>query len=657
MSLVYPQGPIEQIVSVMPAGVLSITQTPSGGSWLGVAPVAGGINVYANVFAAASLPVGVYGGSVTLQSPNGGASVTISVTLTLTGYMAVSPSALTFNTANTAQQTLNVSGPISTTDFTVRKQASAGGNWLGVSPGGSLTYTGTPLQITVMVYAYYLPPGTYTGEIDLTPIMIIGNGVNATPQRVPVTLTVPATGNVSVTNSSGSAVSSLTFTAQAGGAISSPQPIVISSAAAGVSFSYSTSAPWLLANMLQSGRGSTPATLPVAVNPGSLSTGNYQGNISIMAGSGQTVSIPVTLTVSPAASVSATPANLALSYIAGSAPPQSQTIQVSGNGGTLPFSVTTTSAGNWLVVSPVSGTTSASGTIPLSVSFINLGDLKANQAYTSTIVVSGTAGASGSTTITVTISVTAPLPTIVKVTNAASFNSGDIAAGEILTIFGTALGPDQAVALTPGLIANNQLPTTMGGVQVLFSGFAAPLLYVSGVQVSAIVPYEIASPAFLVSPSLLVKHLGQSSNIVTLVQAGSAPGIFTANSTGSGPGAILNADLSVNSKDNPANPGDPVVLYVTGEGQTTPPGISGRITPVTAPFSQPILPPVVTIDGQPAQVIFYAEAPDIVGGVMQVNVQIPSSVPSGDLPVVVTIGGRSSQLTATGTGAVTVSVR
>ncbi len=72
---------------------------------------------------------------------------------------------------------------------------------------------------------------------------------------------------------------------------------------------------------------------------------------------------------------------------------------------------------------------------------------------------------------------------------------------------------------------------------------------------------------------------------------------------------------------------------------------------------QPVLPVTVTIDGQPATVAFYGEAPAIVSGVMQVNVTIPNGLRPGDLPVIVKVGEFPSQLTAAGLGAVTVSVR
>ena len=93
--------------------------------------------------------------------------------------------------------------------------------------------------------------------------------------------------------------------------------------------------------------------------------------------------------------------------------------------------------------------------------------------YTGTIVVAGANGAAGSTTTTVSLSVTAPLPTVASVTNAASFNTGSIAAGESIAIFGTQLGPVTPVALTSDMIAGGVVPKTLGGVSVTVGGFDA----------------------------------------------------------------------------------------------------------------------------------------------------------------------------------------
>jgi uncharacterized protein (TIGR03437 family) len=118
--------------------------------------------------------------------------------------------------------------------------------------------------------------------------------------------------------------------------------------------------------------------------------------------------------------------------------------------------------------------------------------------------------------------------------------------------------------------------------------------------------------------------------------------------------AALNQDNTYNSPLYPGAKGSYVVLYATGEGQTAPGGITGKVTvlspnlPVTP---QPLLPVTVLIDGQPASLAFYGEAPGLVSGVLQMNVQIPDNVPTGNLPLQVVIGNASSQ------SGVTISVQ
>jgi uncharacterized protein (TIGR03437 family) len=60
---------------------------------------------------------------------------------------------------------------------------------------------------------------------------------------------------------------------------------------------------------------------------------------------------------------------------------------------------------------------------------------------------------------------------------------------------------------------------------------------------------------------------------------------------------------------------------------------------------------VIINNGPPAVIAFYGEAPSIVSGVMQINVQIPPDVPSGSLPIMVSVGGNTSQ------SGVTISVK
>ena len=99
---------------------------------------------------------------------------------------------------------------------------------------------------------------------------------------------------------------------------------------------------------------------------------------------------------------------------------------------------------------------------------------------------------------------------------------------------------------------------------------------------------------------------------------------------------MVNQDGSINSDKNPAPQGSIVVLYATGEGQTSPAGVTGKAAP--APFPLPVLPVSLTVAGIPANILFAGQAPGFVG-VMQINAQVPSGfVPSGDLAVVLTVG-------------------
>jgi uncharacterized protein (TIGR03437 family) len=125
----------------------------------------------------------------------------------------------------------------------------------------------------------------------------------------------------------------------------------------------------------------------------------------------------------------------------------------------------------------------------------------------------------------------------------------------------------------------------------------------------------------------------------------SAPGVFTADGTGKGQAAAINEDGSVNSGANPAARNTIVSLFVTGEGQTSPSGIDGKVG--TSPLPRPVLPVLVTIDGKPAEVSYAGGVSGAVAGTMQVNAKIPANSQPGNVPVVVTVGSATSQLGVT----------
>jgi len=242
--------------------------------------------------------------------------------------------------------------------------------------------------------------------------------------------------------------------------------------------------------------------------------------------------------------------------------------------------------------------------------------------------------------------VPAPVPQVTGVTSGASYTVGPVSPGEIISIFGTNLGP-----APPGVglqlnASGTGITTNLGGTQVFFDGAAAALTYAGAGQVNAIVPYEVAGQA---NTKLTVSYQGATSPAVTLDVQAAAPGVFSLDYTGQGNGAVLNQNNSINGKANPAARGSVIQIFVTGGGTTSPASTDGWITTVID-GQLPLLttqPVTVTIGGAvvSGQDIQYAGgAPGAVAGLTQINAQVPASVtPGSAVPLVVQIGTVQSQ--------------
>jgi uncharacterized protein (TIGR03437 family) len=223
------------------------------------------------------------------------------------------------------------------------------------------------------------------------------------------------------------------------------------------------------------------------------------------------------------------------------------------------------------------------------------------------------------------------------VANSASSLQGSVAPGEIVTLYGAGIGP---AALTTFTVANGAIGTQIAGTQVFFNGVPAPLIYVSSNLVAAIAPYALANAA---TADIAVKYQGNTSATTTVPVVTAAPGIFTADSTGSGQAAAVNQDGSLNSAAKPAKTGSFISLYITGDGQTNPGGVDGKLAN-TAPYPATVFPVKVTVGGLPAVVSYAGAAPTSVAGLTQVNVQIPTGTPVGAaVPVTVQVNGVSAQ--------------
>ena len=236
-----------------------------------------------------------------------------------------------------------------------------------------------------------------------------------------------------------------------------------------------------------------------------------------------------------------------------------------------------------------------------------------------------------------------PVVSISSVASAASLQGASVAPGEIVNVNGSNIGPER---FTEAAAANDALPTAVAETRVLFDDIPSPLLSVSGAQIKCIVPYAVAAKT---TTQVVVEYRGIRSAAVTIPVVPAKPALFSVNGSGRGQGLILNEDFTPNSSDSTAGRGSVIQLLGTGQGQTDPPGVDGRIVRDILP--QPVLPVTVTIGDIQAEVVYAGAPAEAVAGFFQLNVRIPDGVPDGDAAVVVFVGEARSQ------PALTVSVR
>lgn len=566
-----------------------------------------------------SLASGSYLANIVLTpSAQGGIPVTVPLLVVVSGATAIVPgtASLTFSaTAGGPSQTQSLQVTASSpTSFTASAATTSGGSWLSVVPAAS-TASGVSTALTVTADPAQLASGTYQGTISLrTTIGVL--------TQVAVTLNVASGGGLSVSPTT------LAFTYTQGGALPGTQTIAVSGAPSFTAAAHTNDGgAWL---KVAPASGSGNASLTVTADPTGLAAGVYGGSITVTPASGVAQTVTVTLTVSVVSGLTVAPNSLAFAYRTGDVAPTAQTLAVSALGTPATFTATASSDG-WLSVTPDAGSTPA--TLTVSVDPANLGAGN----YTGSIVVSGGSG-SAPVTIAVTLSVTAPLPVISRVVNAASYLGGGVSPGEIAVLFGDSMGPSAGKSGTPN--SSGFFETSLANVVVTFNGYRAPVLYASAGQVNVIVPYEVAGSANV----LVVLAFGKArSNSVSLPVVSSAPGVFSADASGTGPGAILDLNYHLVSASNPASRGSIIQIYATGEGQTTPAGIDGKIAATVLPLPYPNLPPAVLIGGQPAEILYIGAAPGLVAGALQVNARIPNGVASGTVSLVLRVGDNSSQ--------------
>jgi uncharacterized protein (TIGR03437 family) len=215
--------------------------------------------------------------------------------------------------------------------------------------------------------------------------------------------------------------------------------------------------------------------------------------------------------------------------------------------------------------------------------------------------------------------------------NNASFAARPVAPGSLVSIFGTGLSDANQTA------SGVPLPVALGTTALTLGGAPMPLIHAFPLQVDAQVPWEVAGQA---EAQLTIVTDDLSGNAVSVPLAQFSPGVYSADGTGAGQGAILiNGTNTLAAPGNPAKRGaDYINVFATGLGPVTHQPDTGAPAPVN-PLAQTTNTVTVTIGGVEANVPFAGLAPGWVG-LYQVNVQVPATAPvGGTVPVTLSVGG------------------
>jgi uncharacterized protein (TIGR03437 family) len=217
----------------------------------------------------------------------------------------------------------------------------------------------------------------------------------------------------------------------------------------------------------------------------------------------------------------------------------------------------------------------------------------------------------------------APIYSADSLVNAADNQPGLLAPNTIATLYGKNLAYGTKT-LTPDDIRGGVLPTVLPstGVRVLVNGLPANPYYVSPTQINFLVP-----PNLLAGPSTVQLVIDGLAGPPISVPLGAAdPALFQLDQQNI---VATRADGSLITSATPANPGDLVVLYATGLGQTIPPVGYGEL-PSAAASLKMLSDFQVLLDGSPvdSSSIAYAGVAPGFAGLYQINLLLPGSTGS-----------------------------
>jgi uncharacterized protein (TIGR03437 family) len=187
-----------------------------------------------------------------------------------------------------------------------------------------------------------------------------------------------------------------------------------------------------------------------------------------------------------------------------------------------------------------------------------------------------------------------------------------------MSIWGSGLASAAASASTV------PLPLSLANDSVTINGIPTPVFYVSDGEVDVQIPFETPSNGV----ATLVLNNNGSTATASMNMSAAAPGIFTDQN-----GLLI--------RNPSAAAGQVIAVYITGQGALSPPLATGSGPAPGAPSPVPAQAVSVSVGGTSA-FIQQVWIPSGGVGFTEIDIQVPSGLPTGAQPVVVTVGAASS---------------
>jgi uncharacterized protein (TIGR03437 family) len=659
-----PNPPLSQNIGVLsipgptPVTVSSAT-TSDGSSWLsasqsfsstGTTPGTITVSVNPSILA----PNNTYSGQITISAPSSSpSSVTVSVTLQVaaaqTPQLSVTPSApsqppQTFALPQGGQSQGSISvGNIGGSTLSYTAVANSDGNWLSLSAGNAGTATpSTPATVSFLVNAASVSAGLHQGTITVTDSS--GNS-----QKSLVDLSVSGSQSSMQLSQSG-----LTFYAvQSASVAVPPQYVSVYNLGSGtISWStqiqYASTKGWLtLTQPTGNSSAATPGEFQVSVNPAGLAKGTYYAVVNVLSAgvNNSPQSFSVLLNVVALGDLGSTPqvssGGAVLATTSGSAVAATQSVNLfSPAGQNLAYSTTvfTASGGQWLSVSPQSGSLGSNGTsmtIQASAAGLTAG------VYTGTVQVAFNQG----TILTIQVAVVA-LP--VGASPALRSNAVSAAASSsactpktlsvVLSapVAGAALAVGQATS--PNLAAlifdncNNLITSTQSHTVELMQNGS----FVNGVNFS----YDSDNALWTATWAPGTPQMGASLKVYASITVSGGSGSYSGTSA---PATVNILPADTSAAPQPSAPLNAASYDISTQGQVAPGGYTSifgaRMADGASQGSSPLPSTLgnsqLFLGGQPVPLL------SVSGG--QVNGLIPQSLASGaSVPLQVQRDGKDS---------------